>query len=304
MLGEPAPGGLDPSAAAGHGQSRAELVAGQRRSLGGQAPHEPHQSEDDEPGQQQTDGTGGEGRPVGELGAAPSPEGSLRVGLGKGDLDGLGIGAGRRVGGVGDGCGAAKPLVGGPSVADDGGGFDDDAVSGQARGARELQAVAEGAEPRGDAADLLPHGPVDEGAGCSYGQDVTAVIVLALVDLAGDDVVGAAGRGGGAQPDLQEQLGVVPTHLLGSDDSHGAGIGRGGEQPLEAVLGGRGVVMEQPEPHLVLRHLRGGLGGGNEPLLVGGDRRECTGGAGNGTRARQQQVPHRGARPARGGVSI
>ena len=87
-------------------------------------------------------------------------------------------------------------------MADDGSGFDDDAVSGQARGARELQAVTEGAEPRGDAADLLPHGPVDEGAGCSYGQDVTAVIVLALVDLAGDDVIGTAGRGGGAQPDL------------------------------------------------------------------------------------------------------
>ena len=108
-------------------------------------------------------------------------------------------------------------------MADDGSGFDDDAVSGQARGARELQAVTEGAEPRGDAADLLPHGAVDEGAGCSYGQDVAAVVVLPLVDLAGDDVVGATGRGSGAQPDLQEQLGVVPAHLLGSDDSHGAG---------------------------------------------------------------------------------
>ena len=157
-------------------------------------------------------------------------------------------------------------------MADDGGGFDDDAVSGQARGARELQAVAEGAEPRGDAADLLPHGPVDEGAGGSHGQDIAAVIVLALVDLAGDDVVGAPGRGGSAQPDLQKQLGVVPAHLLGPDDSHGAGVGRSGQQPLEAVLSGRGVVMEQPEPHLVLRHLRGGLGGSHEPLLVGGDR--------------------------------
>ena len=96
--------------------------------------------------------------------------------------------------------------------------------------------------------------------------------MLALVDLAGDDVVGATGRGSGAQPDLQEQLGVVPAHLLGSDDSHGARIGRGGQEPLEAVLSRSGVIMEQPEPHLVLRHLRGGLGGGHEPLLVGGDR--------------------------------
>ena len=157
-------------------------------------------------------------------------------------------------------------------MADDGGGFDDDAVSGQARGARELQAVAERAEPRGDAADLLPHGPVDEGPGGSHGQDVAAVIVLALVDLSGDDVVSAPGRGRGSQPDLQEQLGVVPAHLLGSDDPHGARIGRGGEQSLEAVLSGRGVVMEQPEPHLVLWHLRSSLGGGHEPLLVGGDR--------------------------------
>ena len=180
-------------------------------------------------------------------------------------------------------------------MTDDGGGLDDDPVSGQARGAGELQAVTEGTQPRGDATDLLPHGAVDEGTGRSHGQNVAAIVVLSLVDLAGNDVVGPPGRRGGAQPDLQEQLGVVPAHLLGADDPHGASVGRSGEELLEAVPLGGGVVMEEPEPHLVLRHLLGGFSRGHELLLVGRDRRERTGGTGDGTGAGQQKVAHGGA---------
>ena len=58
VSGEPPPGRPDPSTASGHGQSRTELITGQRRRLGGEAPHGPHQSENDEPGQQQADGPG------------------------------------------------------------------------------------------------------------------------------------------------------------------------------------------------------------------------------------------------------
>ena len=298
--GESAPGRLDPSTAAGHRQGRTEFVAGKRWRLGGKPPYGPHRPEDDEPGQQQADGAGGEGRPVGELCAAAGAEGSLRVGLGEPDLDGLGVGADLGTQGVGDVGGTAQSLVGGPPVTDNGGGLDDDPVSGQARRAGELQAVAERSEPRGDAADLLPHGAVDEGAGCSYGQDVAAVVVLALVDLTGDDVVGAPGRGRGPQSDLQKQLRIVPTHLLGANDPHGAGVGCSGEKMLETALLGRGVVMEQPEPHLMLWYILGGIGRSHEPLLVGGDRRERSCGTGDGTGTGQQQVAHRSSRTARG----
>ena len=298
MPGEPASGRLDPASAPGDGQGRAELVTGERRRLGSEPPHGPHRPEDDEPGQQQADGPGGEGRPVGQLGAAASAEGSLGIGCGEPDLDGLGIGAGLGPRGVRDVGGPAQSLVGGPAMADDGGGLDDDPVSGQARCTGELQAVAEGAQPRSDATDLLPHGAVDEGASGPHRQDVAAVVVLALVDLAGDDVVGAPGRCRGAQPDLQEQLGIVPAHLLGAHDSDRARVGHGGEELFEAVLLRGGVVVEEPEPHLVLRRLLTGLHGRHELLLVGGDRRERTGGAGDRTGAGQQQVAHGGARSA------
>ena len=120
--------------------------------------------------------------------------------------------------------------------------------------------------------------------------------MLPLIDLAGNDVVGAAGRGRGAQSDLQKQLRIVPAHLLGTDDPHGAGIGRSGEELLEAVLLGGGVVVEEPEPHLVLRRLLRFLcGSHDELLLVGRNRRERTGGAGDGTGTRQQKIANRGA---------
>ena len=180
-------------------------------------------------------------------------------------------------------------------MADDGTGLNDDPVSGQARGAGELQTVPEGAEPGGDASDLLPHCTVNEGAGRPHGQDIAAVIVLPLIDLAGNDVVGAAGRGRGAQADLQKQLRIVPAHLLGTDDPHGAGIGRSGEELFEAVLLGGGVVVEEPEPHLVLRRLLRLLYGSHELLLVGRDRRERTGGASDGTGTGQQKITNRGA---------
>jgi len=79
--------------------------------------------------------------------------------------------------------GPAQPLVGGPAVTDDGGGLDDDPVSGQARGAGELQAVTEGTQPRGDATDLLPHGAVDEGTGRFHGQKVAGGGVLGSASL-------------------------------------------------------------------------------------------------------------------------
>ena len=83
-------------------------------------------------------------------------------------------------------------------MADDGSGFDDDAVSGQVRGARELQAVTEGAERGIESADGLVGLGTDEQTGGADTEDVARAIVLALVDLAGDDVIGAAGRGAGA----------------------------------------------------------------------------------------------------------
>ena len=105
---------------------------------------------------------------------------------------------------------------------DDGLRDDDDAVAGQPDRPRQLEPVVEDGELGRGAVQLLPHGAVDEGAGGADRQDVGAVVVLALVDLTGDDVVGPARRRGGAQPDLEQLLGIVPVDLLGPDQSGGA----------------------------------------------------------------------------------
>ena len=154
-------------------------------------------------------------------------------------------------------------------MADAGTGHDDDAVTGQAQGAGDRQAVAEGADVIAQGVQGGPGGAADEGPGGADGEDVAAGVVLALVDLALDDVVGAARGGGGAQADFEELLGMLPVDLLGPGHGDGAGVGDDRPQLGQAGGLGSGVVVEEPYPRaggrtvgLVVR-LGEGLGPGD-----------------------------------------
>ena len=72
--------------------------------------------------------------------------------------------------------------------------------------------------------------------------------MLALVDLARDDVIGPARRRGGAQPDLEEVLGLIPIDLLGPDQRGRARLRDRGQKSLETSRGRRRIVVEQPQP--------------------------------------------------------
>ena len=133
-------------------------------------------------------------------------------------------------------------------MTDTGAGHDDDAVTGQAQGAGDGQAIAEGADVVAQGVQGGPGGAADEGPGGADGEDVAAGVVLALVDLALDNVVGAARGAGGAQADLEELLGTVPVDLLGPGHGDGAGVGDDRPQFGQAGGLGRGVVVKEPYP--------------------------------------------------------
>ncbi|GAV93978.1 hypothetical protein ADENT20671_0743 [Actinomyces denticolens] len=131
---------------------------------------------------------------------------------------------------------------------DDGARDDDDPVPGQSQCVGELEALGEQGHVGRGASDSLPGPAGDERAGGAHGEHVAAVVVLTLVDLTGDDVVGPARRAGGPQPDLEEQVGVVPIDLLGACQRDRAGGGDGLEELGQAVGLRGGVVVEEPEP--------------------------------------------------------
>ena len=248
QLVETAPLGPQAPIGPGHGPGRGELVARQARGLGQQPPRGADEPQNEDPGQQERQGPGGEGRPGPQLGRPARPEGALGVGLGLAD-DGLAplpvpVGRARR-GGAEAG---PQAEVGGAPVADAGAGHDDDAVTGQAQGAGDCQAVAEGADVVAQGVQGGPGGAADEGPGGAHGEDVAAGVVLALVDLALDDVVGAARGGGDAQADLEELLGTLPVDLLGPGHGNGAGVGHDRPQLGQAGGLGSGVVVEEPYP--------------------------------------------------------
>jgi len=132
---------------------------------------------------------------------------------------------------------------------------DDDAPPFQPQGAGDGQAVGEDGDVISHRAQGGPGRTVHQGARGPHGQDVAAVVVLTLVDLAVDDVVRAPGSGRGAQPDFQELVRVVPVDLLGAGHRDRAGVAHRAQQPLQALGLGCAVIVEEPQP--------GVLGGGS-----------------------------------------
>jgi len=142
----------------------------------------------------------------------------------------------------------AQPLVAGAGVVHDRAGDHHHPVPGEARAAAELEAVAEGPEGRIRAAEAVPHVAADQRAGEPDGEHVVDGVVLALVDLVVVDGVEAAGGRGGADPHLEEALGLRPVALLGTGHRDGGPGLRGAEQEVEGLGRGRGIVMEEPQP--------------------------------------------------------
>ena len=74
--------------------------------------------------------------------------------------------------------------------------------------------------------------------------------MLPLIDLARHNVIGPARRRGGAQPHLEELLGIVPIDLLGPDQCGGSRLRNRREKSLEAARSRCDVIVEQPQPAL------------------------------------------------------
>ena len=169
--------------------------------------------------------------------------------------------------------GGAQTQVAGTPMPDHGPGDDNDAMPGQADRPRQLEAVIEDREGWRGTAQLLPDGTVDEGSGGPDRQDVGAVVMLTLIDLAGHDIVGPARRDSGAKPDFEQALGAVPVDLLGADQRSGTGLGDRRQQSLQTGRCGRGVVVKQPEPVAAVpavdRTPRAGLPGGRRLDVLG-----------------------------------
>ena len=87
-------------------------------------------------------------------------------------------------------------------MADHGLGHHNYAVTSQAHDFRQFQAVTEGAKVLAKATKFNEGVVIHQDAGATDCQHVNAVIVLALVDLAGHDLIGAASTGGNAQTHL------------------------------------------------------------------------------------------------------
>ena len=260
----------DGTAAARDGQSGPQLGTGKGRGFGQQSRPGTDDSQDEEPDQKQGDGPVGESRPSGQLSGAARAEGAVRVGIVCVHLRSRGLLSHGGAPGSASLRGA-QPQVAGATVLNDGLRNDDDAVPGQSNRSRQLKTVVEDRELRRGAIKFFPHGAIDEGAGGTDRQDIGAVVVLPLIDLARHNVIGPARRRGGAQPHLEELLGIVPIDLLGPDQCGGSRLRNRREKSLEAARRRCDVIVEQPQPALgphVLPILPTGPAGG--PALGAG----------------------------------
>ena len=100
---------------------------------------------------------------------------------------------------------AARLGVGDLGVRDD-----DHALAGQLGPPAEVDVVAEERERRVEAAQPVPDVAADQQPGGADGQHVVAMVLLALVALAGLDLGAPAATAGHGQADLEQHVGVVP----------------------------------------------------------------------------------------------
>ena len=152
--------------------------------------------------------------------------------------------------------GAPHAAVGGLGVEDHRLRDDEGRATGRGRPPPEVEVVAEERQPVVETAELLEDRAAHEQTGGVHGQHPAYVVVLALVVLPALQAGLAAAGGGDGDADLEQAAQRGPLTQLGAEQVGLGVLARGGQQPLQRVGGGRGVVVEDPQP-LRVAGLRG-----------------------------------------------
>ncbi len=126
---------------------------------------------------------------------------------------------------------------------------DDDVVPRAPCAPAEVGAVAESPIGGIRAAQSLPDAPRHDRAREADGEDVLHFVVLTLVEVVPfGEAEPSRPAMGDRRADVDESGRIVPTHLGRADDAREATLRRLGEQVLERIGVGGGVIVEQPQP--------------------------------------------------------
>ena len=124
----------------------------------------------------------------------------------------------------------------------------DHAVASGANTPTEIDIITEEREVRIESAELFKDIASDQHRRSTHCEDITLIIMLALVLLAILQPGPPRAIGGDTDSDLEEVFAIMPTAQFGSGDRYLRPIGDCRHQTCQSILRGCAVIMEDPQP--------------------------------------------------------